>query len=162
MNLNFELVCFTLIAALIFGSCGETSNNQAGKVKTTAVEKSISPEDNESHSSGSDEMASLTPQQKLGKRLFIMCEACHNVNEGDPHKVGPNLYGVFGRKAGTEPGFVYSEAILGTEIVWSDETIREWLKNPNDYIPGTNMVFVGLNKEHQQDALLAYLHHVTE
>ena len=104
----------------------------------------------------------MTPQQKLGKRLFIMCEACHNVVKGAPHKVGPNLNGVFGRKAGTEAGFVYSEAVTNSDIVWSDETIRSWLKAPNDYIPGTNMVFVGLQKEHQQDALLSYLRLVTK
>jgi len=109
-----------------------------------------------------DAQIELTPQQKLGKRLFIMCEACHNVKKGDPHKVGPNLHGVFGRKAGTEPGFTYSEAVLYSDIIWSDETIREWLINPNDYIKGTNMVFVGLPKKRQQDALLSYLHHVVE
>ena len=141
--------------ALMTG-CGEKSKDRS------VVKKETLAKSNETTGAKVEEVLTLTPQQKLGKRLFIMCEACHNVAKGSPHKVGPNLHGVFGRKAGTEAGFVYSDAVTNSEIVWSDETIRSWLKNPNDYIPGTNMVFVGLKKERQQDALLSYLHLVTE
>lgn len=104
----------------------------------------------------------LSETQLLGKRLFIMCEACHSVAEEDAHKVGPNLHNIFGRTAGTRPGFTYSEALLASDITWSDETIRAWLQDPNGYIPGTNMVFVGLPKKDQQDALLEYLHYATQ
>jgi len=153
------IICF-VEAILLVMSCGEKSKEaSASKNKTAAKSSTVS---SKSDAISKSDLASLTPNQKLGKRLFIMCQACHNVKKGDPHKVGPNLHGVFGRKAGTEPQFVYSEALLNTDIVWSNDTIRDWLKDPNDYIPGTNMVFVGLQKKHQQDALLEYLHHVTK
>ena len=146
------------VTGMLIG-CGGVKSTDA-KAEVPAVEmKKTSASTKELQAK---EMASLTPEQKLGKRLFIMCEACHNVKEGEPHKVGPNLHGVFGRKAGTLTDFKYSEAVLNADITWSDETIREWLINPNDYIKGTNMVFVGLPKKRQQDALLAYLHHVAE
>lgn len=157
--MKLQLTVIGILAILIALSCGDNSK-KGTPVSKPEVKNSTA--DQKTTKNASDPVTTLTPQQKLGKRLFIMCEACHNVKEGEPHKVGPNLHKVFGRKAGTEPAFAYSEAILTTDITWSDETIREWLKNPNNYIPGTNMVFVGLPKEHQQDALLAYLHHVTE
>ena len=146
------------VSGMLIGCGGEKSTD--AKTEVPAVEmKNTSASTKKLQAK---EMASLTSEQKLGKRLFIMCEACHNVKEGEPHKVGPNLHGVFGRKAGTLSDFKYSEAVLNADITWSDETIREWLINPNDYIKGTNMVFVGLPKKRQQDALLAYLHHVAE
>lgn len=144
---------------VLMASCGDKQK------ESTAAKNEIKESPSKAVSTKSadkEEAVSMSPQQKLGKRLFIMCEACHNVEKGAPHKVGPNLHKIFGRKAGTETGFIYSDAVVNSDIVWSDETIRSWLKNPNDYIPGTNMVFVGLKKEHQQDALLSYLHLVTE
>lgn len=148
-----------ILIALIMINCTSKSK------EVPVVEKDNSSIEKVGQSSSQGEVSNivaLSPQQKLGKRLFIMCEACHNVNEGEPHKVGPNLHGIFGRKAGSVADFKYSEAVMNSDIVWSDETIREWLINPNDYIKGTNMVFVGLPKKRQQDALLSYLHHVAE
>jgi len=150
-----SLVIFTTVVI----SCG-TEKKEKGNTpppKEKIIKTEVAPKSQTS--SGS---AELSPQQKLGKRLFIMCEACHNVKEGEPHKVGPNLHGIFGREAGSLTDFKYSEAVMNSNITWSDETIREWLINPNDYIQGTNMVFVGLPKKRQQDALLAYLHHVAD
>jgi len=108
--------------------------------------------------------AATIPQSdnKLGRRVFLLCAACHNVVKGEPHKVGPNLNGFFGKKAGMKSDFVYSEELKNKGIIWSEETIREWLENPASYVPGTKMAFIGVKKKEQQDALIAYLKEVTK
>jgi cytochrome c len=94
---------------------------------------------------------------KRGETLYFQCRACHSMNEGGPHKVGPNLWGVFGRKAGEAPGFTYSDAVKNSDIVWSAETISAWLEQPADYLPGNIMVFVGVKKPQDRANLIAYL-----
>ncbi len=109
-------------------------------------------------------VAATIPQSenKLGRRVFLLCAACHNVVKGEPHKVGPNLNGFLGQKAGMKTDFAYSEELKNKGIVWSEETIREWLENPASYVPGTKMAFIGVKKKEQQDALIAYLKEVTK
>lgn len=92
-----------------------------------------------------------------GQKLFILCSACHNLKKGEPHKVGPSLYGIFGKKAGMQEGFNYTEELKNSGIVWDKETLRAWLENPADFIPGTSMAFVGIDDKERQDILLEYL-----
>lgn len=94
---------------------------------------------------------------KRGETLYFQCRACHTMHEGGAHKVGPNLWGVFGRKAGAAPGFSYSDAVNNSDIVWSAETIDKWLEQPADYLPGNTMVFVGVKKPQDRANLIAYL-----
>ena len=101
-------------------------------------------------------------KMSLGEKTFIMCQACHTVKEGEPHKVGPNLYGFLGQKAGSKEGFTYSEALKESDIVWNEEHLRNWMKKPTDYIPGTIMAFVGIENEEQQTALIEYLKEQTQ
>lgn len=100
-----------------------------------------------------------TTRKKMteGEKAFLLCAACHNLDKGSGHKTGPNLHGVFGRKAGTAEGFSYSQAVKNSGIVWSEETIRNWLEKPTDYIPGTTMAFIGLKNKKRQDILIAYI-----
>jgi cytochrome c len=92
-----------------------------------------------------------------GKVLFLQCRACHSLELNGANKVGPNLHGVFGRKAGLAPGFAYSEVVSGSAIVWSAETLNEWLARPSDFLPGNRMVFVGIRKPEDRVNLIAYL-----
>jgi len=106
-----------LLLSVIYG-CGDQSSSSSSSTsqKTSSTESSVTTS-----------KPDLSPEQRLGKRLFIMCEACHTVSKDAPHKVGPNLHGLFGREAGTLSGYKYSDALIGSEIIWSDETIRAWL-----------------------------------
>jgi cytochrome c len=88
------------------------------------------------------------------------CQACHNLQKGGPNMVGPNLYGVLGRKPGSHPGFAYSPAMTdfaGKTPVWDYEHLYEFLKGPQAYLSGTKMTFVGLKKPEDRINMIAYL-----
>lgn len=95
-----------------------------------------------------------------GAKLFARCKACHTLEEGGADRIGPNLHGVFGRAAAAKDGFSYSKgmAAKGAEgLVWSDETMFEYLHNPRAMVPGTSMSFPGLKKDADVTNLIAYL-----
>jgi cytochrome c len=99
---------------------------------------------------------------KLGNRVFLMCRSCHSTEKDGRHKVGPNLHGMFGAKAGTKPDFKYSDVVAKSGITWSEETLNEWLVKPKDFLPGNKMAFAGVPKEPDRKALIAYLKQMTK
>ena len=94
---------------------------------------------------------------KRGQLLYMVCKACHDVEAGLPHKVGPNLHGMFGRKAGTAEGFRYTDALLKSGIVWTPETMDTWLKQPGALVPGNGMAFAGIANDADRASLIAWL-----
>jgi cytochrome c len=90
-----------------------------------------------------------------GEKVFKRCAVCHIVTEAK-NKVGPSLHGVFGRPAGTVEGFKYSDAMKNSGIVWSEETIAEYVANPKAYVPKNRMAFPGLKKQDDITNQLAY------
>jgi cytochrome c len=95
-----------------------------------------------------------------GKEVFKGCRACHQVGAGAKNGVGPTLNGVIGRKAGTIAGFNYSDANkqAGDKgLVWTEEKMLEYLKDPPAFMPGTKMVFAGVKNEADRRDLVAYL-----
>ena len=96
-----------------------------------------------------------------GKNLFKLCSVCHQVGDGAKNTpMGPRLNGIIGRKAGTIEGFNYSDANkqAGDKgLIWTQETLSEFLKNPRSYMPGNKMVFAGVRDDDDRRDLVAYL-----
>ena len=95
-----------------------------------------------------------------GARVFNQCRACHTINQGGRNGVGPNLYGVWGRAAGSIEAFRYSapmRAKAGEGLTWTPENLRAYLTDPKAVVPAGSMSFAGIRNEQQLNDLLAYL-----
>jgi cytochrome c len=96
-----------------------------------------------------------------GEEMLHKCEICHSLAADGPTKVGPNLHGIYGRKAGTAPGFAFSDAMKNSGIVWDDQTLAKFLRDPKETLPGNRMSFPGIKDDLLGD-LLARLKQATQ
>ncbi|KAF7549891.1 hypothetical protein G7Z17_g6092 [Cylindrodendrum hubeiense] len=95
---------------------------------------------------------------KKGAKLFTTrCANCHTVDKDGGNKIGPALFGLFGRKTGAVEGYAYTDANKKAGITWDDKTLFDYLENPKKYLPGTKMAFGGLKKAADRENLIAYL-----
>lgn len=92
-----------------------------------------------------------------GEKVFNTCKLCHQIGENAKNAVGPVLNGVIGRKAGSFPGYSYSEANKSSGITWDEATFREYIKDPKGKVPGTKMAYAGLKDEQKISDLVAFL-----
>ena len=98
---------------------------------------------------------------EAGKAVSAKCASCHTFTPGGANGTGPNLYGTLGKKPGVHPGFAYSASMTdfgGKNPQWDYDHVDQFLKGPQKYISGTKMTFVGLKKQEDRIAIIAYLH----
>ena len=93
-----------------------------------------------------------------GEKVFVVCKACHQTGDRAKNAVGPVLNGLFGRKAGSVEGYVYSDANKNSGITWDEATFTTYIKDPKAKIPGTKMVLPGIKDEQRIKDLIVYLH----
>jgi cytochrome c len=93
---------------------------------------------------------------EAGKKAFNKCVACHAAEPGK-NKVGPSLWDVYGRKAGTGQGFMYSAAMKDSGIVWDQANLSKYLEKPSDVIKGNKMAFAGIKDPTERENVIAYL-----
>jgi cytochrome c len=105
---------------------------------------------------------SLAANVAAGRQVFARCKICHTLAPGAPSTVGPNLHGLFGRRAGTYDHYAYSPAMQRSGIVWDDSTLDAFLRDPMARIPGTTMGFPGIPDSGARANLLTYLKQATE
>lgn len=111
-----------------------------------------------SSGAGSEQVDSMSPEER-GKRLFSQetCATCHTVREGDVNRIGPNLFGVVGREAGQVEGFAYTNAMSQSGVTWDEESLDAFLENPQGFMRGNRMAYVGQRDAEKRAALIAYL-----
>jgi cytochrome c len=100
--------------------------------------------------------ASLTGDAAKGEKVFAQCKACH-VAEAGKNRVGPSLWAVVGRTAGSIPGFNYSKANKESGVTWSEDVLFTYLEAPAKFMPGTRMAFGGLKNPQDRADVIAYL-----
>lgn len=98
-----------------------------------------------------------TADLENGQAKFALCKSCHIAAPGGESAVGPNLYGVFGRKAGSLPGFTYSAGMKALGVAWDADKIDQWIANPRTMVPGTKMTYAGMESPKDRTDVVAYL-----
>jgi len=94
---------------------------------------------------------------QAGQQVFRQqCAICHDVAP-NKNRIGPSLFGIVGRKAGSEAGFTYSDPNKNSGLVWDAGTLDKYLADPRGTIPGTKMTYGGVKNEQQRKDLIAYL-----
>jgi len=99
----------------------------------------------------------LAQDVAAGEKDFLVCRACHQIGSGAKSAIGPVLNGVVGRKAGTYPGFQYSDANRDSGIVWTPDELDKYLTSPQTVMPHTKMIFPGLNDAQKRKDVIAFL-----
>jgi cytochrome c len=92
-----------------------------------------------------------------GQTKFAQCRACHTPEQGGANMTGPNLWGIFGRKAGSVADFNYSDGLKKSGITWDAAQIDKWITDPRAVVPDTRMSFLGLKDPKDRIDVVAYL-----
>jgi len=103
----------------------------------------------------------VTTSSADGAKVFKKCAACHTIAQGGGNKIGPSLWGVLGRQAGSISDYKYSKAMVAHEKTWSFEEMNSFLIKPKDWIKGTKMSFVGLKNAKDRAAVILYMNENT-
>ena len=95
---------------------------------------------------------------KEGRAAFSqVCSTCHT-SEPDKNRIGPSLFGVVGRHAGSASGYDYSDAMKKASVTWSDESLDRYLVDPKNFVPGNKMPYMGVKNDQRRGDIIAYLH----
>lgn len=148
-------------AAAALAACGQPSANTASPNSAAAPAPAAGPE-SETDAQKKALIAELPPAYanadlSNGEAKFAVCRACHTLNEGGEDMTGPNLWGIFGRKAGSKPGFTYSDDMKNAGWVWDAPRINTWITNPHAVLPGTKMTFIGMPDANDRRDVIAFL-----
>lgn len=149
---------FATVAAL--AACSKPASEQAsaGASSEAAAPAAAAPVDPEK----AKLLASLPAPYNAGdlengQQQFQLCRSCHTITEGGANMTGPNLYGLFGRQAGSVEKFRYSEPVKAAGFAWDAEHLDKWLADPRGFLPGNRMSFMGVKDAKDRTDLIAYL-----
>ena len=135
----------------------EKSAYQVSGITTVADTKT-----SETSSESGDIMALFASTSAAeGAKVFKKCAACHSIAEGGSNKIGPALWGVLGRKAGSLQDYKYSKAMIAHGKSWSFEEMNGFLIKPKDWVKGTKMAYAGLKDPKDRAAVILFMNENT-
>lgn len=154
MLLHRTLAC---LALGLISACGGPRGSDSGENSTVVTAATLGPQTVRTAAEYLAEPTYADASKALGDRYLMQCRACHTLEEGGSHMLGPNLHNVIGRPAGSLPGFRYSKALREADIVWTPRAIDAWLAEPRRFLPGNQMVYAGVRQADNRAALIASL-----
>ena len=137
----------------------EKPEKPAYQVATMSTTTNTKTSETGTESSDSENIAALFASTSAadGAKVFKKCAACHSITKGGANKIGPALWGVIGRQAGSIQDYKYSKAMAAHGKVWTFDEMNGFLIKPKDWIKGTKMSFAGLKKAKERAAVILYM-----
>jgi len=131
----------------------------AYQISDLVADASSATTENKSSSSESENIMALfaSTSSADGAKVFKKCAACHSISKGGGNKIGPALWGVVGRMAGSISDYKYSKAMASHGRVWSFDEMNGFLTKPKDWLKGTKMSYAGLKNAKDRAALILYM-----
>jgi cytochrome c len=155
-----SVLAFTA-AALALAGCGPSGGSSAGNsTATTSAPPAAAPTLTDAQKKAL--VAQLPAAYQAadlsnGEAKFALCRACHTTSPGGDDMTGPNLWGIFGRKAGSKASFTYSDDLKNAGWTWDADRINQWITNPRAMLAGTKMTFVGMPDANDRRDVIAFL-----
>ena len=145
------------IAATTLAGCTKTSSPASTDTAATTTSPATMSDADKAKALAALPAPYKTADLANGESKFALCSTCHTLAEGAPNMTGPNLHGVFGRKAGAVAGFSYSDPLKATGWTWDAARVDSWIADPKVAVPGTKMTFAGLKDPKDRIDVIAYL-----
>jgi cytochrome c len=148
----------SIAALLILSACGDGGDTTPDHAIQADAPPRVEVADAEKQAG----LASLpapynTADLANGQRKFALCRSCHTLTEGGSNMTGPNLHELFGRKAGHEGDYKYSDALKASGITWDAASLDRWIESPRTAVPGSKMAFAGVKDPKDRIDLIGYL-----
>ena len=169
--MNKIIVSIVLVTILVLGINKitdaifyiEKPEKSAYQVDTITADASKTNIETSSENSESGNIITLFASTSAvdGAKVFKKCAACHSIAQGGGNKIGPALWGVLGRQAGSIPGYKYSKAMAAYGKSWSFEEMNGFLIKPKDWIKSTKMSFAGLKNAKDRASVILYMNENT-
>jgi len=141
----------------------EKPEKSAYKVANISSTNESSADTDTDNSQAGDIMSLLASASAAdGEKIFKKCAACHSIAKGGRNKIGPALYNVLGRQAGSLPDYKYSKAMIAYGKKWTPEEIDGFLTNPKGWVKGTKMSYAGLKNLKERASLILYMNENTD
>ena len=142
----------------------EKPEKSAYQVESVTTVASTTASETNSENSGTENIMALFASASAadGAKIFSKCKACHSIAKEGGNKIGPALWGVLGRKAGSLSDYKYSKAMTAYGKSWSFEEMNGFLTKPKEWVKGTKMSYAGLKSAKDRASLILYMNENTD